>query len=329
MTFKIGNFTIETKEIFDALKEVGITKEDQLKQFDKDDDKILTEDELTEVLLQDEEENEDDKETSSTSSSSASSGTSGSTGDGTSVEEQIQMYEEMNASLREQLNRLCSSMGTSVDMSAIDNALSSIQNIKDQIAANDSNIYKLLLQAEGKLTTSSLSGVNGLTSTGSSSLVSSSGSASGIANYALQYDGKTQAEMQSIMTGKGYRFDWGVWCADFVSFCTKEVYGENALSGCSNTASCWGIGTWAEDNGILMDSRRGTTVDVSKLKPGDYILYNASGGEWYHVGIVTGVNSDGTVNTIEGNTTGGNCASHSHVSPNGASFVLIHNKYGT
>lgn len=327
MTFKIGKFTIETKEIFDALKETGITKEKQLKQFDKNNDKVLTEDELTEVLLENEEDSKDNSKTSSTSSSSNKSGSSG---DDTSIEEQIQSYEEMNASLREQLNRLCSSMGTSVDVATIDSAISSIQNIKDQIAANDSNIYKLLLQAEGKLTTSSASGTSALnSSTSTSSLTSSSGSASGIAKYALQYNGKTQAEMQSIMTKKGYRFDWGVWCADFVTFCTREVYGENALSGCSNTASCWGIGTWAQKNGILMDSRRGSTVDVNKLKPGDYILYNASGGEWYHIGIVTGVNSDGTVNTIEGNTTGGNCASHSHVSPNGASFVLIHNKYGT
>ena len=184
--------------------------------------------------------------------------------------------------------------------------------------------------ANAAANTATVGAVNGVNAT--NTIVSGSGSAAAIANYALQYNGKGESEMSQIMTSKGYQFDAGQWCADFVTFCTRETFGSDAFgSACCSGSS--GFGEWARSNNILMDSRE-TNIDLSKVQPGDYILYNAdTSASWYHIGIVTAVNADGTVDTVEGNTGNGECATHSHVSLDGrgygVSFILAHNVYGT
>ena len=117
--------------------------------------------------------------------------------------------------------------------------------------------------------------------------------------FAQNLDGLSASEMKQIMRAADCRFDDGAWCADFVTYVTKQVYGNDETpfdfaNSCSNTASCTSIGNWASERDIL-------TSDSSQVQPGDYILYG-SPGNFSHIGIVTSVNADGSVNTIEGNT---------------------------
>lgn len=121
--------------------------------------------------------------------------------------------------------------------------------------------------------------------------------------FAEKLDGLSASEMKQIMQAAGCQFDDGAWCADFCTYVTKQVYGNDATPGdfassCSNTAYCPTIANWAESKGVL-------TTDSSQVQPGDFILYNRN-GRYSHIGIVTSVNSDGTVNTIEGNTSDDN-----------------------
>lgn len=120
-----------------------------------------------------------------------------------------------------------------------------------------------------------------------------SGSKSKFTSYAMQFAGKSAAEMKSIMTSKGYEFHDGVWCADFVTFVAKEAFGSSLPSG-FGSPSCATLRSWAEGNGkYLTGSNKGS------VKPGDVVLFGAGGGS--HTGIVTAVNGD-TIETIEGNS---------------------------
>lgn len=120
-----------------------------------------------------------------------------------------------------------------------------------------------------------------------------------IIDLAMSFEGKTQAEMREIMRNAGYQFDDGAWCADFVSFIAGQTIGEENLpdwyKNC-NRAYCPDILANAKANGA--------TVSVSEAQPGDAILFDWDGdGTADHIGYVVSVNDDGTVNTIEGNTT--------------------------
>lgn len=124
-----------------------------------------------------------------------------------------------------------------------------------------------------------------------------------VVEFAEKLDGLSASEMKQIMQAAGCQFDDGAWCADFCTYVTKQVYGNDATPGdfansCSNTAYCPTIASWAESKGAL-------TTDSSQVQPGDFILYYRN-GRYSHIGIVTSVNSDGTVNTIEGNTSDDN-----------------------
>ena len=93
------------------------------------------------------------------------------------------------------------------------------------------------------------------------------------------------------------------WCASFVSWVMNKAYGgdaekaNKALLG-SPTASTSVLYNRFKDNNML------TTTDPM---PGDIILYKNDGSNFAtkpakHTGIVVSVNGDGTVNTVEGNT---------------------------
>lgn len=82
------------------------------------------------------------------------------------------------------------------------------------------------------------------------------------------------------------------WCADFVTYVTKEAFRANGKSipsgfGSSSVAS---IERWGQKNGRY-------TTDVAQAKPSDIVIFNKS-----HTGIVKNILADGTVITIEGNT---------------------------
>jgi peptidoglycan hydrolase-like protein with peptidoglycan-binding domain len=80
------------------------------------------------------------------------------------------------------------------------------------------------------------------------------------------------------------------WCADFTSWCSKQA------GGAMNECYC----------PTLVNSlkQKGLWKGKADPKPGDLVLFDWDGdGEADHVGVVEKVNGDGTISTIEGNST--------------------------
>lgn len=152
------------------------------------------------------------------------------------------------------------------------------------------------------LDTSALSSLTG-TSTGAAASISGKSSSAAV-NFALQYSGKSAAEMSGLMSSTG--FHTRAWCADFVYYCLSNAglvpEGYDSI----NHAYCPSIAQWARQNGRAF-------TDPSQAKPGDLLIMNSEG----HIGIVTKVDSDG-IHTIEGNTSN---ASGTYDSPGGGGWV--------
>ena len=336
MTFKIGSYTIESKQGLNALEKQKIKTDDELKKLDKNNDKKISNQELEdaqiEVDLEDDDVNTKDTEgTSDTEDSENATDSENSDSSSSDSMTEIDALKKSIESLEETLTSLLNKANTCADIDQLDSVLSSIETTQNTLSTERTSLIKLMSGGSTTGTTATATSTDG----SGTNITSSAGTASAIADYALQFAGKSESEMASIITNDdsgSYAFNYGQWCCDFVSYCTKEVYGQDCFSSscCSGSS---GFGEWARSKNILMDSRE-TTIDLTKVKPGDYILYNASeSAVWSHIGIVTAVNSDGTVDTVEGNTTGGACATHSHVSLDGrgygVSFILAHNVYGT
>ena len=82
----------------------------------------------------------------------------------------------------------------------------------------------------------------------------------------------------------------GPWCADFASWCAAQAgtpLGDNG-EGFQSVSALW---SWAESSGRAVPAASGTP------EAGDLIVW---GGE--HVGLVESVDPDGTIHTIEGNS---------------------------
>lgn len=82
----------------------------------------------------------------------------------------------------------------------------------------------------------------------------------------------------------------GPWCADFASWCAAQAgtpLGDNG-EGFQSVSALW---SWAESSGRAVPAASGTP------EAGDLIVW---GGE--HVGLVESVGPDGTIHTIEGNS---------------------------
>jgi hypothetical protein len=131
---------------------------------------------------------------------------------------------------------------------------------------------------------------------------------SSVLDMASEFEGKTQEEMKQIMKDAGYQFDEGFWCADFVSFIAGSTLGEENLPDWytnTNRASCQSVYDAAANAGAL--------VDASEVQPGDLVIFDWNGdGHAQHIGYVVAVNDDGSITTVEGNTSGN--ASSSQVS---------------
>jgi hypothetical protein len=82
----------------------------------------------------------------------------------------------------------------------------------------------------------------------------------------------------------------GPWCADFASWCAAQAgtpLGDNG-EGFQSVSALW---SWAESSGRAVPATSGTP------EAGDLIVWR---GE--HVGLVESVDPDGTIHTIEGNS---------------------------
>jgi hypothetical protein len=94
------------------------------------------------------------------------------------------------------------------------------------------------------------------------------------------------AEYRSAVAGA----EVGPWCADFASWAAAQAgipLGENG-EGFQSVGALWG---WAEASGRAIPAAAGPP------QPGDLIVWGSE-----HVGIVESVDPDGTIHTIEGNS---------------------------
>ena len=84
------------------------------------------------------------------------------------------------------------------------------------------------------------------------------------------------------------------WCAAFVCWCYKEALAQHPVGGVSRpqTAAAWGFEKWAEKQSGVTLIKPATTI-----KKGDIVMFTFS-----HIGIAIADESNGSVQTVEGNT---------------------------
>ena len=116
-------------------------------------------------------------------------------------------------------------------------------------------------------------------------------------------DGPDIARYRGAVTGA---YAGAPWCAYFVSWCAAQA-GAPIGDGGTGLGSVEAVAAWAQRTG------RFTTQPA----PGELILF---GGR--HIGIVESVNADGTLNTIEGNTSDG-VHRRTHAASEATGFVRL------
>ena len=92
--------------------------------------------------------------------------------------------------------------------------------------------------------------------------------------------------------GKFTKHDFQPWCGSFIMWCAKQIdYRKmpNVVYTPTGAEAFKGKGAWSN-------------AETSSPKPGDIVFFSFSGGPIQHVGIVVKDNGDGTVVTVEGNT---------------------------
>ena len=120
-------------------------------------------------------------------------------------------------------------------------------------------------------------------------VVSNSGSA--IVDTAMKYLGYNESNGSYLKFTNG---DEIAWCAAFVTYVVKETLGSDTPSGFGSNAVS-GLRDWGKANGRYI-----SISQWSQVKPGDIMIQKENGAS--HTGIVTKVDPDGTIHTIEGNT---------------------------
>ena len=104
------------------------------------------------------------------------------------------------------------------------------------------------------------------------------------------------SEASNPATVRGYsNGNWQAWCADFVSKSFEKTGG----SPFGHQSSVAGILSWGKANDRFT-SAAAAAKNPGSLQIGDIATWKSAGKS--HVGLVTGVNKDGTFTTIEGNT---------------------------
>ncbi len=243
----------------------------------------------------------------------------------------IELYYEQIDTLRQQLKdideqrrALTRQLSQGGEISQLQSSFSQLNNQKNQIYDNINTIFINIMSIEDAIAenkavaNSAVNEINSLSasSSGMGNTVSTGGTVStlsarsnsektgnAVIDFAEQFDDKNASQMSQIMRGNGSAYHENAWCADFVTFALKNAYGKDNVPGnfintCSNTAYCPTIHSWAKSNGSF-------STDANSAKPGDIVLFDWDGdGSADHVGLFKGINSNGTVATIEGNTSG-------------------------
>ncbi len=185
-----------------------------------------------------------------------------------------------------------------------------VQNIKQNIMESDNRIAEIKAERDSKISTLKsdiqnlevkLKDAEAKEEREKTLKENSAESGDDTADFALAYDGMTAEEMKQLMREKGYQFDEGAWCADFVSFALSQAQGEENLpdwyKNCGNRAYCPTIENAAQEAGAV--------VDASEAKVGDAVTFTRNGRSG-HIGIITQIDADGTIHTVEGNTSDDN-----------------------
>ncbi|MEW5822557.1 MAG: CHAP domain-containing protein [Cyanobacteriota bacterium] len=91
------------------------------------------------------------------------------------------------------------------------------------------------------------------------------------------------------------------WCGAFAEWCVKQATGGKVPWKGENFHYVPNITSWAKKNNVY-ESYNPSTVQ-QRVKPGDMIIFQGGRrSESSHVGIVTAIRPDGTIETVEGNT---------------------------
>ncbi len=97
----------------------------------------------------------------------------------------------------------------------------------------------------------------------------------------------------------GHQGNFWPWCAGFDTFVVRQAAKLIGVqSSVPRTYSCDVLGMWAKHNGKLV---KGSSGNLSSVKPGHLFLVRRSVNDWQHTGIVIEMTPEYCV-TIEGNT---------------------------
>ena len=145
------------------------------------------------------------------------------------------------------------------------------------------------------------------------------GDGEAIIDFARQFLGCCEANGSANKFVGGGSSSATPWCAAFVSYVLQN-------SGEYNDVADWykNVGNkWYCQN--IYDAAKGANafVSSSQAQAGDLVLFDRGGdGHQDHIGIVIGVDSNGTVHTIEGNTSN-QVAERTYNGTSGMSFARV------
>ncbi len=220
-------------------------------------------------------------------------------------EKQLETLRDQLKELERQLDAANQQLYRGGDTAAINQQKQSIRQNINSVNDNINKVYLTMRGYETDLEASTMDFMNGGSVDPTSFKFREGATAEGknVISTAAKYDDKSADEMAGIMQNAGYRYHGGAWCADFVTFALGQAYGKDNVPGnfintCANTSYCPEIVNWAKGNNSW-------TTDPNTLQPGDMVLFDWDGdGTADHVGLFASLNSDGTISTIEGNTSG-------------------------
>lgn len=293
----IGSYTIETQKMYDLLNAKKVTSDADIKKYDKNNDMKISEDELVELI-------EEDEETSGNSAKKSESSSSSSTSP--SIDDMIDSYSQTILSLETKLNSIYSRLGTAKDFEETDELTSELKEVLSEIKSNREQVYNLLLQKEsGTNTNIYTTGTTSTTSSGGvvTPIISGNDYSSAVVSIAQSYVGKLKETDGSYLQVTGGRRE--AWCADFVTHCVKkaaEATGKN-IKGFGSPAVAtlreWGKANKCYQSINGMSNSQKANYIANNVKPGDVVIME---NNYSHTGLVTKVYSDGSYDTIEGNS---------------------------
>lgn len=118
--------------------------------------------------------------------------------------------------------------------------------------------------------------------------------------------GYREGSNNSNKYGAEYGLDHQPWCVIFIWWIFKHSNASSLFYGGGKIALCSALFNYHKG--------KGQSVSRSSLKAGDVVFFDFSGKatNTSHVGIVEKINSDGSITTIEGNTSSGSSGSQSN-----------------